>query len=109
MNMINLENLNQLTDGDQQLLNSFLGEFLTTTQTDLNALQKAVSENNADNIAHLAHRIKGSAMIVGAESLIELSKKLEDAGAQNNQSRFPALLSKLETNYSDIADFIKTL
>ena len=44
--MVNLDSLNELTDGDSALLDSLLNEFLNTTETDLKALKESVEHGS---------------------------------------------------------------
>ncbi|MRI32176.1 hypothetical protein EOPP23_04090 [Endozoicomonas sp. OPT23] len=106
--MINLDSLNELTDGDSTLLGSLLDEFLNTTETDLQSLKEGVEKGYSDKVASLSHRIKGSSMIVGAEKLTRLTQDLETAGQQANTDVFSPLLSEIEEVYSQVVEAINT-
>ncbi|KEQ18890.1 Hpt domain-containing protein [Endozoicomonas numazuensis] len=107
--MIDLGNLQQLTEGDAPLMKTLLDEFLNTTEEDLKCLDTAVEHEKSSEIASLAHRIKGSSMIVGASQLIQLTTELEEAGKQAENDKFSALLSDIRKCYNGVSEAIRNL
>lgn len=107
--MIDLGNLEQLTEDDAPMMQMLLDEFLNTTEEDLRSLEKAVENKTHREIASLAHRIKGSSMIVGANQLIQLTNELEEAGKQAENEKFESLLSDIRKCYSSVSEAIKKL
>lgn len=51
--------------------------FIETSQTDLKNLQYAVNNKNMEMIARIAHSLKGAAMNLGLNDLIELAMAIE--------------------------------
>lgn len=107
--MIDLTNLHSITEDSPELLDTLLEEFLNTTQADIKALEDAVHNDEANTIASLAHRIKGSSMIVGADELTQLTQQLEEAGQRKSSDRFPALFADVSACYSQVSQAIRDL
>ncbi|WP_252178940.1 Hpt domain-containing protein [Endozoicomonas sp. 4G] len=107
--MIDLGNLQQLTEDDAPLMQTLLNEFLNTTEDDLKSLDKAVEKQMHHEIASLAHRIKGSFMMVGASQLIQLSDELEAAGKHAENDKIESLLSDIKACYRKVSEAIKNL
>ncbi|WOG29328.1 Hpt domain-containing protein [Endozoicomonas sp. 8E] len=107
--MIDLGNLQELTEDDAPLMQTLLDEFLNTTEEDLRSLDQAVKKKMHQEIASLAHRIKGSSMIVGASQLIQLTNELEEAGKRAENDKFESLLSGIKECYSGVSEAIRKL
>ncbi|AMO57834.1 hypothetical protein GZ77_12885 [Endozoicomonas montiporae] len=101
--MLDLTNLQQITDGNRAMLNSLLSEFVRTTDSDLKDLANAVSSQQKDLITRLSHRIKGAASIVGASELAELTGELETKGKQAHPDDSSELLNKIIDCYNDVS------
>ncbi len=106
--MINLNSLNELTDGDSELLDSLLNEFLNTTEADIRSLKEGIDHGYADKVASLSHRIRGSSMIVGATKLTQLTQDLEVAGQQANTDVFIPLFTQIEEVYGRVVEAINS-
>ena len=76
--------LDELTGGDPALAASLLSDFLTTSRADLQALADAVEARDHEQLRRQAHRIVGAGRIVGADELVTLAKRIENAGAQES-------------------------
>jgi hypothetical protein len=91
--------------GDKKLLNKMIQTFLRDTPKRIAALQKALQRKDADEIASLAHALKGSVGIFlaqhardRAEELEELGRKSELGGATGVYAVLKEEIAKLEEN-----------
>ena len=82
---VNLERLHQISLDDDDFLLELVQTYLEDAAEQCQALDQAAASENAVLLAERAHRIKGSASNVGAESLTRLSAELETA-ARNGQA-----------------------
>ena len=105
--MLNLENLQDVTGGDQALIESLLAEFIKVTDEDIANLQEAVAHHQDNQVTSLAHRIKGAAAVIGAEQLTRLTQLLENAGRSGQQEQYQDLLTEIENSYSAVAAIIR--
>jgi CheY-like chemotaxis protein len=91
--------------GDKRLLNKMILTFLRDTPKRIAALQKALQRKDADEIASLAHALKGSVSIFlaqhardRAQELEELGRKCELGGAAAVYAALKEEIAKLEEN-----------
>lgn len=107
--MLNLENLNQVADGDQALLEELLSSFFQSTRKDILNLKTAVNNQQSALIASLAHRIKGGAAIVGAEQLASLAGGIEHSGQQASPEHYEPLFIELQSTFKSIENLYPDL
>ena len=69
---------------DEKLARKMVASFLRDTPKRMAALQKALQQKDAASVASLAHALKGSVSIFGAQSAGDCSRKLQDLGRTNN-------------------------
>ncbi len=100
--MLNLENLQQVADGDKALLEELLSTFFQSTREDILNLKAAVNNQQAALIVSFAHRIKGGAAIVGADQLALLAGDLEHSGQQAEPERYERLFFELQDSFKSI-------
>ena len=100
--MLNLEKLEHIADGDQALLEELLSTFLQSTREDLLNLKAAVNNQQNPLIVSLAHRIKGGAVVVGADYLATLAGDMENVGKQASPDHYEPLLFELQETFKSI-------
>ncbi|HXR33326.1 MAG TPA: ATP-binding protein [Verrucomicrobiae bacterium] len=91
--------------GDRKLLNKMIQTFLHDTPKRIASLQKALHRKDADEVASLAHALKGSLGIFlaqhardRAQELEELGRKSELGGAASVYAALQEEIAKLEEN-----------
>jgi HPt (histidine-containing phosphotransfer) domain-containing protein len=86
--------------GDPEGIAEVLKEFEAGMRTDIAALQVALESANCAALRRAAHRIRGSALTIGAETLAALAARVEDAPASVDEAQLMdsahALLEELE-------------
>jgi signal transduction histidine kinase/CheY-like chemotaxis protein len=100
-----MANLLDRIDGDQKLARQMTATFLRDTPKRIAGIQKALKAKNAPALASLAHALKGSVSIFGAEAARDFSQKLQDLGRAHDFSgttelygRLKEEIAKLEAN-----------
>jgi PAS domain S-box-containing protein len=95
--------LRELSGGDAAMERKILLRFRTANQPDGEALGVAVAARDAKAVAHLAHRIKGAARMIGAAEYALACEILEQAGKSQDwpavdvaQQRLDAALARLD-------------
>jgi HPt (histidine-containing phosphotransfer) domain-containing protein len=68
----------------------------------LQSLQDAITQGDAKTLQLEAHALKSSSAIVGANTLSEFCKDLEDSGRNKNLAEAPSKLSKAMTEYQRV-------
>lgn len=76
----------------------------------IKTIKDAFKKNEQDTILRLAHNIKGSAGNIGAMSLFNAAKKLEDASrAEKPENIILELIDNLETDLNQVLESLKIL
>jgi PAS domain S-box-containing protein len=83
-------------DGDSQLLGELIEIYLSESPSLLAAAQRALQEKNGQDLARLAHTIKGSAGNFIARATFETAERLEAFAEQGDFSRAQEAMSALE-------------
>jgi two-component system sensor histidine kinase EvgS len=81
------DNLLKLTGGDAVLASQLQAEIIASHQEDILNLTMALSEDDRQILAELAHKIKGGARITGEQELVSACENLEDACHQESREK----------------------
>lgn len=92
--------------GDEPLLQRMIRTFLRDTPKRIAAITAALRRKDAGELASLAHALKGSVSIFGAESARKFSQDLQDLGRAGNLVPAAALLNSLN---EEIANLLENL
>jgi hypothetical protein len=87
-----LSNIPVNIDADLQEL---IPKFLDNRRIDIVALKTFISENEEDAIAHLAHKIKGSAAGYGFIGLSEMALDIENALKNHEPEKLPRIADEM--------------
>jgi len=82
--------------GDEKLLKRMIQTFLRDTPKRLAGIAAAIRRKSPDGVASIAHALKGSVSIFGAEEARKLSQELEELGRSCELSRAPEILASLK-------------
>jgi CheY-like chemotaxis protein len=78
---VEMDILNDLTDGDANSLRELADLFFKQTSQQLEQLEAAVRANNAEDVRRLAHSCAGASATLGMTRFVPLLRKLERQGA----------------------------
>jgi HPt (histidine-containing phosphotransfer) domain-containing protein len=90
--------------GRLDLAERILQKFQTALESDVKLLEEAVLATNADEIAHLAHRIKGASLAVSARELTDSAKSIEVSATARRLEDIPVHQARLKQESSRFAD-----
>ncbi|WP_461533013.1 Hpt domain-containing protein [Sinomicrobium sp.] len=105
--MYNLEKLQELSEGDQEFINSIVTVFVDDTPADLADLKLAVASGDFEEIYRKAHKIKPNLDLLGMEEGIELILEIEKDA--KNSAPLSAIEEKTERVGKVIEETIKKL
>ncbi|MBS0194520.1 MAG: response regulator [Proteobacteria bacterium] len=89
--------LDALTGGDAAQNRAVLDDYLGATAADLQAARHAREAGDAAQLAREAHKIKGAALLVGAQELAAAALALEEAAKSSNWPQILPLSADVET------------
>jgi HPt (histidine-containing phosphotransfer) domain-containing protein len=75
---INWERLHQISDADSEFELELLNMLAVDMEEQLGALQKAIDQQDAEQLKHLSHYIKGAAANVGVNSISVIAQNMEE-------------------------------
>ncbi|MFH1139423.1 MAG: response regulator [Pseudomonadota bacterium] len=96
---INWEAALENVDGDMEMLQELFKIFLDDLAGRIQGSKTALDGERWDEIAYLAHSMKGSAAAVGAESCRDLAVCLEKASREGRKEEARRRLTELENEY----------
>jgi CheY-like chemotaxis protein len=82
--------------GDEKLLKRMIRTFLRDTPKRLAGISAAIRRKNTETLASLAHALKGSVSIFGAEAARQHSQELQELGRSSELSRASEVLGLLK-------------
>lgn len=85
---LNVERLEEISLGDEEFLKELVEVFLDDAAQQLVALSDAAAAGDPEQVAGVAHRLKGSSGNVGAEQLQALCAALESDGLAGRPEKF---------------------
>ena len=83
---IDLSALLEMLGGDKQIVASLLSKFVDELTTDLAASERAVTDQDAEALRQIAHRIKGTSANLHALMLSAAARELEQACTEADAS-----------------------
>ncbi len=96
-------------DGNAEFLRKLLETFSCESASDLAGLEKAFAADDAVQVARLAHRIKGSAGVVGVQSVCELAAMIEAHVKRRGLNNAIVYLETLRAELKRCDDFLASL
>ncbi|HEY9702332.1 MAG TPA: response regulator, partial [Allocoleopsis sp.] len=104
---IDLEYVNRLFGGDQQIARKILRSFIETTQKYLTTAHSDFATHNILNMLKQMHNIKGSSGTFSAKLIAEVAREIEIQSLENHWENVGKLLDKLNDEFNNLTDFIK--
>lgn len=91
-----------------EVVNSMIEAFLEDTPVYLQSLKNALANRDAKQVRELAHTIKGSASNFGATLVVQLSRELENASANDDLSGASRLTDALHEAYAILSKVLES-
>jgi HPt (histidine-containing phosphotransfer) domain-containing protein len=81
---------------------TLLGLFVETTEADLERLDTALQGGDLDEVARIAHHIKGAATNLDLEGPLEAAKQMESEAANNDSENLANLKRRIADSLQEI-------
>ena len=94
--------------GQPNVLHDIIGLYLTSSQTQIDALRQALREQNHDAMMALAHSLKSASATLGAHRLAALANELEEACRTEHGERAEGLIPRIEIEHRDACVIFRT-
>ena len=104
---VNVQRLNDITDGDRAFEQELIESFLTDTERHITDLESAVREEDGEALKLQAHAIKGSSANAGATRLEEIAVRLEEIRVEMESERARELIEDLRSEFERVREYLR--
>jgi CheY-like chemotaxis protein/HPt (histidine-containing phosphotransfer) domain-containing protein len=104
---VNLERLNEITDGDHAFERELIGSFLEDTARHVTDLESAVRQEDGEALKVQAHAIRGSSANAGARRLEEIAVRLESIRIEKESEGARELLEDLRFEFERVREYLR--
>ncbi len=94
------------TCGDEEIIEVIADSFLGSLPDMVQSLRNAIDGGNGKEILLYAHKIKGSALNLGARKLADKAESIEKAGDDGDVQRTRELLGAMVTEFDKVITFL---
>jgi PAS domain S-box-containing protein len=100
VNQFTLNHLKEMTAGsDPSFFKQVLRMFIDQSDELLTEIKSALSANDIDKLGGFAHKLKGSALNLGAEAIAETCRKIELMARERDSSEMESLVKQLNREF----------
>ncbi|MBK1872103.1 MULTISPECIES: Hpt domain-containing protein [Marinobacter] len=103
------EALAELQDVMEDEFETLINTYLSDSRDRIESLKKAISDGDAEALAHTAHSFKGSCINIGAPRLGALCREVEKAGQDGRLSDVQPVLDTIDAEFQRVTDALHTL
>ena len=94
--------LRRVVGNDPELLREVLEDFVRHAQSQITSIHAAFADQDAEQMKIPAHRLKGSASLVGAYQVVEACTQLEAMVGASDWPMMQSLMPRLDSLMQDI-------
>ncbi len=103
---INVESALERCGGDKEFLDEMLVEFMEIANDQLRKISEVIEQGNSEELAKLAHSLKGASLNLGAERVSTIALELEKAGKEGLFDGTKQLWEKLSDSIKEVEEYI---
>lgn len=107
--VLDLDRLRNRCMGNIALLERVLDQFHKRLPEELEELERALEQRDSEQVARVAHRIKGTSANVSAEGLQRAAAEIEDLGRTGCVTDVPTRLERLRSEWARYLEHTSTL
>ena len=104
--VINHDELIERMMGSAQMAERMLAKFVETSATDCDDLESIIRLGNADEVASLAHRHKGTAQTMAAPRVADIASKIETQATSEPTSELLELVGQLRESHQEVREIL---
>ena len=104
---LDFSRLDEITDGDMEFERELWRTFEEGCRERVEALEKAMRENDADQVRRQAHAMRGASANIGAYPLEDYSKTLEAESTAGNTSHWPELGNAIRLEIEKVLEYYR--
>jgi CheY-like chemotaxis protein len=105
--LVEIEQIREVAEGDTEFERDLIETFLSDTQDQIDFLEAALRDGNAEEVRARAHTIKGSSANAGAKGLQEIAHEMERIGAGRKLEDAAAVFSLLNAAFEQAREYLQ--
>jgi histidine phosphotransfer protein HptB len=105
---IDWQQLQQLSDGNEEFEMELLQMFLNEARSALLRAQQAISQRDAQGLSAIGHQLKGASGNIGMVELSRLSRELELAAKQAAWDKATQEVEQISRSLNFVQNFLQT-
>lgn len=109
MSNLDLAQLTELKDIMEDAFGELVNTYLDDSSAKLDSLEQAVSDQDAEAVASLAHSIKGASSNICAPGLADKFKVLEDMGRAGDVAGASTAFEEAKASYQSVKEELLAL
>jgi PAS domain S-box-containing protein len=106
--LINLDRLNEISEGNKEFQELLLDTFITAINSNILTIENAIAAKDYQTIAHQGHQIKGSSANIGIDFFQELGKDLEVKAKNNDLDGVKLILAEMSKKIPALENFLQS-
>jgi len=106
---IGMDELRERCGGDEQLIQRVLKKFAVKAKSEITQLEQSVRDQDVDQIAQVAHSLKGMAANVAAQSISQVAGTIEMAAREKQTEGYEGLMQDLSQRFDTCEAAIASL
>lgn len=99
--VLDLEELRNRCMGNVDLVQQVLKSFEQRIPEEMETIEKALQLRDTEQIARIAHRVKGTSATVAAQGLMRAAAEIEDVGRQGRLADLPPAIEHLHDEWGE--------
>lgn len=103
---IDLNYLNEYTDGDPEAMQELIEAFIETADEGVATLEDNIVDGESEEWCRAAHTLKGAAGYVGAEKLKSLCAQAQESKVASQDQR-EAMLNTIKLQYVEVRKYLE--
>jgi HPt (histidine-containing phosphotransfer) domain-containing protein len=104
---VDIDRLNEFTDGNLESLRELVTLYLDQTTTQLEQLEAAIRAHSANEVRRLAHSCAGASATCGMRRLVPMLRELEHKGSENRLDGSAAICENATREFERIRSFLE--
>jgi len=96
-------------DNDEEIIRVVAEAFLQDIPDRIISLEKAIKDNNIEEISEIAHSIKGTAANISADALSSSALKIEQALKKGDASKIQPIFEEMQVGFVQLKNILQKL
>jgi len=103
---VDMDRLNDMTDGNAENFRELVELYFKQTAQQLDQIEAAVSANDADKVRHVAHSCAGASATLGMVRIVPLLRELERQGTEGKLTNAAEICENARREFKLIQNFL---